>query len=419
VRLDFSGNLPIEKDMRKPLFAVHVCLFGAFLLLHGRGLFAAPPLDGQAVLAGRPSGPQTALEARNNLLSAAESYRGTPYRYGGLDRRGMDCSGLVYASFKDSLAVSVPRSASALYNWTEKISAEALQPGDLVFFITQDRNISHVGIYTGEGRFIHSASDGPETGVIYSRLDESYWQSSFAGAGRVLPSSPGESPADPAAAVSASSPAAANSRGNPGKEPERSPAKDGPSTNPAGSRGGAEPAGSNPAENSGLRGKGFMMGFGFAPSWNGLMDRNNPLRGVSAQGRFAWNGGVIGLSFIPGFEIRPEYDDILGVFRTAFTFSLGFDDRLRIFAGPAFSLGSPSIKMESGSRPYTGGNSWFGAAGVTAAPFSIPIGRGRLDPFGELAWQSYQRDGGTDVNRNADVSAGLRFSTGIRYTWDL
>jgi hypothetical protein len=162
-----------------------------------------------------------------------------------------------------------------------------------------------------------------------------------------------------------------------------------------------------------------MMGLGFAPSWNSLSDRNNPLRGVSAQGRFAWDGGIIGLSFVPGFEIRPEWDDILGVFRTAFTISLGFDDRLRIFAGPAFSLGSPSIEMESGNRPYTGGNSWLGAAGVTVAPFSIPIGKGKLDPFGELAWQSYQRGGGTDVNRNADVSAGLRFSTGIRYTWDL
>jgi probable lipoprotein NlpC len=423
--------------MRKPLFFVHTCLLGAFLLLRGLDLFGEPPLDGRVILAGRSAGPQTALEARNRLLSAAESYRGTAYRYGGFDRGGMDCSGLVYASFKDSLAVSVPRSASALYNWTEKISAEALQPGDLVFFITQGRNISHVGIYTGEGRFIHSASDGPETGVIHSRLDENYWQRSFAGAGRALPSLSGESPANPAAniaAVPAARPGAApgeaatvpnptpgNSGGNSGKDPGKNLAKDSPSASSADSREriSRRPEASNSGESGRLRGKGFMMGFGFAPSWNSLADRNNPLRGVSTQGRFAWNGGVVGLSFIPGFEIRPEYDDILGVFRTAFTISLGFDDRLRIFAGPAFSVGSPSIEMESGSRPYTGGNSWLGAAGVTLAPFSIPLGKGRLDPFGEMAWQSYQRGGGTDVNRNADVSAGLRFSTGIRYTWDL
>lgn len=391
--------------------ALRGCLFGAFLFLRGLELFAAPPLDGQVVLAGRPSG-GTALEARNKLLLAAESYWGTPYRYGGIDRGGLDCSGFVYASFKDSLMVSVPRSTSALYGWTEKISAEALQPGDLVFFITQGRNISHVGIYTGEGRFIHSASEGPQTGVIYSRLDESYWQRSFAGAGRALPqvSSPEERPAG-----SAGSPV------NAGAEKAANTVKESPSSNPAEDWGTAKPStpGGSTAKSGRLRGKGFMLGLGFAPSWNSLIDRNNPLRGVSTQGRFAWKGDVFGLNIIPGFEIRPEWDDTLGVFRMAFTLSLGFDDKLRIFAGPAFSMGSPVIETKSGNRSYTGGNAWLGSAGVTVAPFSISVGKGKLDPFVELAWQSYRRSGGTEANRNADVSAGLRFSTGIRYTWDL
>ncbi|MDR3173467.1 MAG: C40 family peptidase [Treponema sp.] len=356
------------------------------------------------VLAGRSG--QTAQEARDKLLLAAESYQGTPYRYGGLDRGGLDCSGLVYASFKDSLAVSVPRSTPALYSWTEKISAEALQPGDLVFFITQGRNISHVGIYTGEGRFIHSASEGPKTGVIYSRLDETYWQKSFAGAGRALPPSQEAGLAE-----------------SPG--PVETIAMDKPPASPAESRGAAKPARAESPNSAGtgnangLRGKGFMLGLGFAPSWNSLAGRNNPLRGVSTQGRFAWKGSVFGLHLIPGFEIRPEWDDTLGVFRMAFTPSLGFDDKIRIFAGPAFTVGKPVIETGAGNRPYTGGNSWLGAAGVTVAPFSISIGKGKLDPFAELAWQSYQRSGGTDVHRNADVSAGLRFSTGIRYTWDL
>jgi probable lipoprotein NlpC len=391
--------------MRKRFFFIHICFFGAFLLFRCPGLFAAPPLDG--VLAGRSSG-AAAQEARNKLLLAAESYRGIPYRYGGIDRNGLDCSGLIYASFKDSLAISVPRSASALYSWTEKINADALQPGDLVFFITQGRNISHVGIYTGEGRFIHSASEGPQTGVIYSRLDENYWQRSFAGAGRALPSPP-ESPAGPvntAGPINASGPSGAGSPTG-GTSPSNS------AFTPS------RPENTSPGGNSGgLRGKGFMMGLGFAPSWNSLIDRNNPLRGVSAHGRFAWKGDVFGLTLIPGFEIRPEWDDTLGVFRMAFTVSLGFDDKLRIFAGPAFSLGTPAIETASGRRSYTGGNAWIGAAGVTLAPFSISVGKGRLDPFAELAWQSFRRSGGTESNRNADVSAGLRFSTGIRYTWD-
>jgi probable lipoprotein NlpC len=363
------------------------------------------------VPAGQPSG-QSAQEARNKFLLAAESYWGTPYRYGGFDRGGMDCSGLVYASFKDSLAVSVPRSASALYSWTEKISAEALQPGDLVFFITQGGNISHVGIYTGEGRFIHSASSGPATGVIYSRLDESYWQKSFAGAGRALPAFQGENPARSfgvTETIAQGAPIPAEGRGD--VKPAKTQSSD--STKPDS----AKPA--KKESDNGLKGKGFMLGLGFAPSWNSFTGRNNPLRGVSFQNRFAWKGDVAGLNFIPGFEIRPEWDDALGVFRVAFTLSLGFDDKLRGFIGPAFSLGSPVVEIKSGNRSYTGGNAWLGAAGVTVAPFSISLGKGRLDPFAELAWQSYHRSGGTDVNRNADVSAGLRFSTGIRYTWDL
>ncbi|MDR1277691.1 MAG: C40 family peptidase [Treponema sp.] len=399
--------------MKKSIFMVHIGLFGAFLLFQRLNLFAAPPLDGYVVPAGRSSG-KTAQEARTMFLAAAESYQGTPYRYGGFDRNGLDCSGLVYASFKDSLAVSVPRSTSALYNWTEKISAAALQPGDLVFFITQGRNISHVGIYLGEGRFIHSASEGPKTGVIYSRLEESYWQRSFAGAGRALPEAalPEEGSGGvfvPAGASTAS--IASGSRTAPapaapveirgGLRPDRPGGRD------SGGGGGS----------GGIQGKGFLAGIGFAPSWNSLADRNNPIRGVSTQIRFGWKGGVLGL--VPGLEIRAEWDDALGVFRTALTPSLGFDDKLRIFAGPALSVGKPALDMKSGKRPYTGGNAWLGAAGVTIAPFSISLGRGRLDPYGELAWQYYQRGGGLDINRNADIGAGLRLSTGLRYTWDL
>jgi probable lipoprotein NlpC len=93
----------------------------------------------------------------------------------------------VYLSFKEALNYSVPRSADSIFAWAEKIDTAGLQPGDLVFFVTVGSKVSHVGIYTGEGRFIHSASEGPQTGVIYSYLDESYWKRTFKGAGRALP----------------------------------------------------------------------------------------------------------------------------------------------------------------------------------------------------------------------------------------
>jgi probable lipoprotein NlpC len=128
----------------------------------------------------------SATDARERFISAAQNYRGVPYRYGGLDRTGLDCSGLVFLSFRDSLQVEVPRRAEDLYHWTERLETDDMQPGDLVFF-RRNGHVFHVGIYIGEGWFFHSASSGPQTGVMYSRLDENFWSRNYAGAGRALP----------------------------------------------------------------------------------------------------------------------------------------------------------------------------------------------------------------------------------------
>jgi len=125
---------------------------------------------------------------RENLLSAAKNYEGTRYRAGGTTSSGMDCSGLVYRSFLDALGVSVPRVSESIFLWTERIGRGELQPGDLVFFATGSTSrVNHVGIYSGDGRFIHSASAGRHTGVLFSALDEPYWAGVYVGSGRALP----------------------------------------------------------------------------------------------------------------------------------------------------------------------------------------------------------------------------------------
>ena len=167
-------NLPLRR-----------CCFLIFLVLTSN-VFALIPIQGAALLG------LSSTEARRKLLAEAESYLGTRYRYGGIDSRGMDCSGLVYASFKNSLDCSTPRTASGIYDWAEKIDRAELRPGDLVFFVTAGARISHVGIYVGRNVFIHSASEGPSKGVIYSRLDESYWNRTYRGAGRAIPWEGGE-----------------------------------------------------------------------------------------------------------------------------------------------------------------------------------------------------------------------------------
>ncbi len=124
--------------------------------------------------------------AANAVLMRAISLVGTPYRYGGnTPDGGFDCSGLVNYVYRDMLDLRLPRSAHELADWQgPKIDPEQLAAADLVFFGSEG-SVSHVGIYVGEGRFVHA----PRTGglVRLDRLDGPWWRDHYSGARRVLP----------------------------------------------------------------------------------------------------------------------------------------------------------------------------------------------------------------------------------------
>lgn len=115
------------------------------------------------------------------LLLIARGLVGTPYRFGGDDPRGFDCSGLVVYSF-ERIGVDVPRTAADQRRAARTVKRAELEPGDLVFFRTSSRRVDHVGIYAGDGRFIHAPSSGRV--VSYADLDDPYYLTHFAGAGR-------------------------------------------------------------------------------------------------------------------------------------------------------------------------------------------------------------------------------------------
>jgi probable lipoprotein NlpC len=379
----------------KPYFGIA----GLFLLIR---LFVPGHLFAAVPLAAYDDGTSA---ARQKVLAAAGKYQGTPYRYGGIDQRGLDCSGLVYLSFREALSVSVPRTTSALYSWAEKIEEKNLQPGDLVFFSTTGSGgVSHVGIYSGTGRFIHSASEGPQTGVMYSHLDEKYWRRTFASAGRVLPETSGVSPGAPAIAEASAVPAGAvqGTAGVSEAGGRLAPADNSAGKNAAASKGDSAQ-------------RRLLFGAGLAPSWSGPLEWNGAFRGGAAQLGLAYGVQLFGKTLLPGIELRPEWDQALGIFRMPITLSLGIDERFRVFAGPAFTVGDPVLKTPGGDRHYNGGNSWLGAIGITLAPISIEMPRGALSFYGEFAWQSYFSASGEDQNLNADFGAGMRISTGIRY----
>ncbi len=114
------------------------------------------------------------------IVRTAEKYTGIPYRAGGSSPSGgFDCSGFVKYVYRLN-RILLPRTAEAQYRGGRKISKKNLIPGDLVFFQTSWKKISHVGIYAGRGKFIHAPSSGKKT--CSASLNNVYWKRRYRGA---------------------------------------------------------------------------------------------------------------------------------------------------------------------------------------------------------------------------------------------
>ncbi len=152
------------------MFALHRFLALAFVaaLLCGCGSKPRPPDPTQA----------------NDVLFRAIGLVGTPYRYGGnTPAGGFDCSGLVGYVFREAAGLSLPRTSQGIADVkAPKVERKRLTPGDLVFF--GKRRVNHIGIYVGEGRFVHAPSSGGT--VRMDRLDGHYWKDHYLYAKRVL-----------------------------------------------------------------------------------------------------------------------------------------------------------------------------------------------------------------------------------------
>jgi cell wall-associated NlpC family hydrolase len=125
----------------------------------------------------------------SELVVNAMGFLGVPYRRGGNSAEtGFDCSGFVRAMYQSTVGMILPRRANEQAAATEKIDKKDLQPGDLVFFNTMRHAFSHVGIYIGEGKFIHSPKPGAQVRV--EDMGVAYWKRRFDGARRVLTGAP-------------------------------------------------------------------------------------------------------------------------------------------------------------------------------------------------------------------------------------
>ena len=126
--------------------------------------------------------PEKAIESPGRqALAVARKLLGSPYRYGGMDPKGFDCSGLVRYAFSQS-GLELPRTSREIFRASLRIDPQKIEPGDLLFFALSANKVSHVGIYAGQNRFIHSPSSGK--GVSYASMENPYWQRRLIAAGR-------------------------------------------------------------------------------------------------------------------------------------------------------------------------------------------------------------------------------------------
>jgi cell wall-associated NlpC family hydrolase len=121
----------------------------------------------------------------NDILFRAIGLVGTPYHWGGnTPDSGFDCSGLIVYVFREIAGVSLPRTVQDIYAVDlNEVRRDRLQGGDLVFFKTGGRNVSHIGIYVGQDRFVHAPNEGGTVRLDF--LNNPYWEKHYSGARRV------------------------------------------------------------------------------------------------------------------------------------------------------------------------------------------------------------------------------------------
>ncbi|WP_299236490.1 NlpC/P60 family protein [uncultured Halomonas sp.] len=139
------------------------------------------PVDNPILEARRLGNPPPAL-VRQALLAQHERWEGTPYRLGGTSQHGVDCSALVQNVFAETFRLTLPRTTGEQVHEGRPVSRDELAPGDLVFF-RPPGIYRHVGIYIGDGRFLHASSS---RGVMISKLNNSYWRRYYWQARRAL-----------------------------------------------------------------------------------------------------------------------------------------------------------------------------------------------------------------------------------------
>lgn len=313
---------------------------------------------------------------RNSLVEECKTYIGTPYLYGGLTKDGIDCSGLVFTAVRDSTGIQLPRTVKALYSFVRIIPDSQKQKGDLVFFKTVESNISHVGIYIGKNQFIHSVSDGPNTGVIVSSLKENYWKTRYVGVGTYFPVEYEQSETLVAS------------------KNENNNLIDNNSVS---------------SEENKKKISTFSVDSSLFLNWNFLTTDQFlfNVRGVTFQVQGVYNNW----NLRPGIGIDFRYEPKMNIFQIPMYLSLSPRDFLSIYAGTVFTFGKPVL---IGTQEEIKSSIFPGVIGFSLQTPAISIGKMGLKFVQDVNYTIFNKTDNFALSFADSIVAGLVFQSGIR-----
>ena len=354
------------------------------------------------------AGDMTAAEAqvaREKFVAESKKYVGSPYVLGAVGPDSFDCSGLVYFVAREALGMQLPRTSRALYSYCRVVPDSKREIGDLLFFKTNNSApITHVGIYIGNDQFISAISDGPNTGVIISSLNQPYWKPKYVAAGQFLRAGngpkehSGENGSAVASSERASASAAATSQsGRTGHTSKKS----------------ASYKGSSFYDNS--ESTSFLEGLVFDASlfcdWSLVSPKQFMLqfRGVDFQA----NARYSKLALEPGLGFGLRYNYGLGIFQLPLLLSATVNDYVRVYVGPVFSFGDAKmIDTEDEIKPSI----FPGILGVAFSTPNFEIGQAKLQIVQDVSYTVYNNPDNSALSFIDSLAAGFVFYTGVRVT---
>jgi hypothetical protein len=334
-------------------------------------------------------------DLRAAVVAQSKKYVGTPYKYGGIGPDAFDCSGFIYTVAREAAGCQLPRTSKALYSYVKVIPESGLEKGDIVFFRTTGTGgISHAGIYIGNKQFIHAVSDGPNTGVIISSLNENYWRSKYAGSGKFLPQ---EGAADDDEQVEEIPVTAAGTARKTEQGENRAAARRLSARTTSGSGGSFASS--------------LVLDMTAGVDWSFFTANKVMLnfRGVPLTA----NLRSVQWPLQPGIGITARFNTGVGAFQLPIVISATVNDYFRVYAGPVITLGHPELP---GKDDDIKGSFFPGIIGVSWQTPSFTKGDIKVTLVQDISYTVFNETDGSALSPKNSFAAGLLFSTGVRVT---